>query len=181
MIKKEINDLVKDYPNCIIEEKYFEPGDLDGKDLIFLATDDPALHRDIKIMAGDKNILVNTADKPELCDFYLSSVVQKGHLKIAISTNGMSPTLAKRIKEMLSEVIPEDINTSLGNLNQIRSTLKGDFEHKTRVLNQITTSWINPDQELNKRKVLLKRIVLVLLIGTIGFILGLLYNRMVPI
>ena len=57
------------------------------------------LHEEIKAMATEKGILVNVADTPDLCDFYLGSIVQKGNLKIAISTNGKSPTAAKRIKK----------------------------------------------------------------------------------
>ena len=50
------------------------------------------------------------SNKPELCDFYLSSVVQKKNLKIAISTNGKSPTIAKRLKELFNELLPEDLD-----------------------------------------------------------------------
>ena len=85
--------------------------------------------------------MINVADTPELCDFYLGGVVTKGDLKIAISTNGQSPTLAKRIREMLEEAIPENINDLLENLNDLRKTLKGDFESKVRQLNEITKTW----------------------------------------
>ena len=61
----------------------------------------------IRDEAKSRGKLVNVADKPELCDFYLSSVVKKGDLKIAISTNGKSPTTAKRLKEVLQEALPD--------------------------------------------------------------------------
>ena len=63
--------------------------------------------------------LVNVADKPELCDFYLSSIVKKGNLKIAISTNGKSPTIAKRLKEQINEMIPNEIENVLDNMQLI--------------------------------------------------------------
>jgi precorrin-2 dehydrogenase/sirohydrochlorin ferrochelatase len=50
------------------------------------------------------------ADTPPLCDYYLGGIVTKGNVKIAISTNGKSPTTAKRLREFFEEVIPEDIN-----------------------------------------------------------------------
>lgn len=137
-IKTEISDLVLKHPHCKIIQRNFEASDLDGHDLAILATDDPILHAEIKPIANSKNILVNTADSPELCDFYLSSIVQKGHLKLAISTNGMSPTAAKRIKEMLKEALPDTLNDTIINLNEIRKTLKGDFEYKAQKLNDIT-------------------------------------------
>jgi siroheme synthase-like protein len=78
------------------------------------------------------------ADTPALCDFYLGSIVQKGDLKIAISTNGKSPTLAKRIRAFLEDVIPADIQTSLEQLESLRKQLKGDFQEKIKQLNEIT-------------------------------------------
>ena len=46
-----------------------------------------------------RNLLVNVADTPELCDFYLGGIVTKGNIKVAISTNGKSPTMAKRLRQ----------------------------------------------------------------------------------
>jgi uncharacterized membrane protein YfcA len=83
---------------------------------------------------------VNVADKPEQCDFYLGSIVQKGHLKIAISTNGKSPTLAKRLREVLSEAIPNEFDNLLESVHQLRNRLNGDFASKVRYLNEHTKS-----------------------------------------
>lgn len=179
LIKNEIIELIKESSGCVFEKRPFELHDLDGKDLIFLTTDDPDLHQTIKTIAAEKNILVNTADKPDLCDFYLSSIVQKGQLKIAISTNGMSPTMAKRIKEMLHDAIPDDINQSLDNLNQIRSTLKGNFDHKIKVLNKLTSPMIEPDKMIPKRYSLIKRLVVIGIVLVVGFLLGILFKGIV--
>ena len=84
-----------------ILEKEFEKNDLQGKDLVIAATGDRAISELIRTEATKQKILINVADTPDLCDFYLGSIVQKGDLKIAISTNGKSPTLAKRMKEVL--------------------------------------------------------------------------------
>jgi siroheme synthase-like protein len=89
--------------------------------------------------------LINVADTPELCDFYLGSIVQKGHLKIAISTNGKSPTIAKRIKQVLQEAIPDSLNEVLDKLQIIRDRLKGDFSEKVKQLNQITEVLVKKD------------------------------------
>ena len=78
------------------------------------------------------------ADKPELCDFYLSSVVKKGDLKIAISTNGKSPTVAKSLKEQINEMMPDEIGDVLENMQVIRKGLNGDFAAKVKHLNEIT-------------------------------------------
>jgi siroheme synthase-like protein len=93
--------------------------------------------------------LINVADKPELCDFYLGSIVQKGNLKIAISTNGKSPTIAKRLKEVLNEGLPGELDTTLEQMSRLRNTLKGDFAEKVKTLNEITSVLID-DAGFNK-------------------------------
>lgn len=123
-------------------ERKFRVRDLQNKDLILLASDDKSLHKRIKILAKKKRLLVNVADTPELCDFYLGSVVTKGNIKIGISTNGKSPTIAKRLREYLEEALPEDTNALLQNMQHIRQRLKGDFAQKVKVLNDITSSWL---------------------------------------
>ena len=68
----------------------------------------------------------------------MGGIVTKGNVKIAISTNGKSPTTAKRLRQFFEEVIPEDINKMVQNLNDYRKTIKGDFEEKVDKMNQIT-------------------------------------------
>ena len=87
-----------------------------GKDVAILATDSRELHEKIRIMASKRHLLLNVADTPHLCDFYLGAVVKKGDLKIGISTNGKSPTFAKRMRELFEDILPENINTILDNL-----------------------------------------------------------------
>jgi len=147
-IRTEIRELVSGHAQVTLEERPFEPTDLNGRQIVICATDNKALHQEIVVMAHAKGILVNVADTPELCDFYLSSVVQKGDLKVAISTNGRSPTIAKRLKETLSEVLPVELDDLLQNMTAIRNLLGGDFSEKVRILNTITASLAIGEQTL---------------------------------
>ncbi|RAV29869.1 precorrin-2 dehydrogenase/sirohydrochlorin ferrochelatase family protein [Sinomicrobium soli] len=115
---------------------------LHKKHMVIAATDDPEVNRQISEEARERNILVNVADTPELCDFYLGGIVTKGQVKIAISTNGKSPTMAKRLRQFFEEVIPEDIDELVENLNRYRSTLKESFDSKVARLNHLTRSFI---------------------------------------
>jgi siroheme synthase-like protein len=142
LVKKEVRDLLKNHPACILIERAFELTDLEKKELIFLATDDPQLHGMIKQAASEAGILVNVADTPDLCDFYLGSIVQKGSLKIAISTNGKSPTVEKRLKEILNDLLPDEIDGLLDNLQTIRNGLKGNFQEKVKQLNELTSGLV---------------------------------------
>lgn len=146
-ILPEVWELCSTSPRIKIVPRKFEMEDLNGKDLVFLATDDRALHEQIRIEARKRKILLNVADTPALCDFYLSSIVQKGDLKVAISTNGKSPTVAKRIKEFLNEIIPAEIQQTLEQMNKVRDTIRGDFQEKVKVLNRITSEWLQKKED----------------------------------
>lgn len=141
-IKEEIRTLAAGKKTIRLIERNFRLRDLHSKDLVILATDDQALHQRIKTLARKRRLLVNVADTPDLCDFYLGSVVSKGNLKIGISTNGKSPTIAKRIREYLEEVIPDDTDALLKNMQAIRERMKGDFASKVKMLNDLTSSWL---------------------------------------
>jgi len=125
-----------------LNRKFFI-SDLDQADILMLATDDRALHERVKVEARKRRILTNVADTPELCDFYLGSVVQKGDLKIGISTNGKSPTFAKRFREYLEEFLPESLQEVIDNLHKFRNNLKGDFQFKVKALNDLTSSFLH--------------------------------------
>lgn len=142
LVAKEISQPIKDLAaanaKIKLSERPFFPADLDEVQIVIIAINDYEESSVIAVLCKSRRKLVNVADKPELCDFYLSSVVQKKNLKIAISTNGKSPTLAKRLKELLNELLPEELDDVLENLYQIRGKLKGDFAAKVTALNEIT-------------------------------------------
>lgn len=141
-IKAEIKLLATHHDKFIVVERDFEWSDLENKNIVILATDNKELHAEIYTVARQRKILINVADTPTLCDFYLGAVVTKGNLKLGISTNGKSPTMAKRIREFFEEVLPESTDDLLNNMNAVRDRIKGDFAMKVRVLNEITTAWL---------------------------------------
>lgn len=138
IISGSVKELASAHPNVELVARNFRPGDLSDKDLVILATDDPELHKRIRTDARKQRILINVADTPDLCDFYLGSVVTKGNLKIGISTNGKSPTIARRMREFFEAALPDEIDDLLNNLNQIRDKISGDFREKVRRLNELT-------------------------------------------
>lgn len=147
-IADELLQRVHQVSTIQLHQRSYQIDDLSNIDIVITAVNNMVLSEQIKKDANTRGILVNTADKPELCDFYLASIVQKGNLKIAISTNGKSPTLAKRLKEVLFEVIPNDINITLDNLNVIRNGLKADFSYKVDKLNEITQSFLTSQKSI---------------------------------
>jgi len=141
-INEEIWKLGAQYPNIELMERVFLPADVDDQDIVIIAIDDKKESKRIRDIVKAKNKLVNVADKPDLCDFYMGSVVQKGNLKIGISTNGKSPTIAKRLKDLFNELLPDEMDELLDNMQEIRSNLKGDFLEKVNQLNTITKDFV---------------------------------------
>lgn len=138
-IKDEITELSLSHPSLKLFQRNFAWDDIENKQIIICTTDNKELHHKIYQKAREKGILINVADTPHLCDFYLGSIVQKGDLKIAISTNGKSPTFAKRLREIFTESLPsENINELLETLGAFRDKLKGDFQYKVKTLNDLT-------------------------------------------
>ncbi|WP_419868836.1 precorrin-2 dehydrogenase/sirohydrochlorin ferrochelatase family protein [Chryseobacterium sp. CT-SW4] len=144
----DLKEAFNQYPHIEYQVKEFEESDIENTDIVIAATNDNSLHQKIKQVANAKNILVNVADQPDLCDFYLGSIVKKGDLKIAISTNGKSPTIAKRLRETFDENIPDEIDEVLHHLQLLRTHLKGDFRNKLEILNKITQTLSHSPEDL---------------------------------
>ena len=136
MFRPEFLELAEKAETVTLIEDSYDEKYLGGKHLVIAATDDKKVNLQIRNEAKERFLLVNVADTPALCDFYLGGIVTKGNLKIAISTNGKSPTTAKRLRQLLEEVLPEEIDDLLDNLNAYRDTLKGDFEYKVKAMNE---------------------------------------------
>ncbi|RYY27527.1 MAG: ABC transporter permease [Chitinophagaceae bacterium] len=144
-ISAEVRAIAELHEGLILFEKPFEPSDLEGADVVVIAINDKQVSANIRQLAKVRKLLVNVADTPELCDFYLGSIVQKGNLKIAISTNGKSPTAAKRIKEVLQQALPDQLDAVIDNLHTIRNKLNGNFEYKVKKLNELTQGLVEKD------------------------------------
>ncbi len=126
----------------IVKEVY-KDSFLEGKHIVIACTDKVEVNKTVYLDCRKRSILVNVADNPPLCDFYMGGIVTKGNVKVAISTNGKSPTTAKRLRQFFEDVLPENIDDLVKNLNEYRKTIKGDFEDKVEALNEFTKSLVH--------------------------------------
>jgi len=136
----ELESLVEKHPSVKLTQAKFKKQMLKKRNMVIACTDDLKVNKRVHDLSRKRYLICNIADTPDLCDYYLGGIVTKGNVKIAISTNGKSPTTAKRLREFFEEVIPEDINKMVENLNEYRKTLKGNFEEKIQKMNEITES-----------------------------------------
>lgn len=142
MFRNETLQLAKNFDVDIVEDYYHERY-LKGKHMVVATTDQPQVNVQVYEDCRAQSILVNVADNPPYCDFYMGGIVTKGNVKVAISTNGQSPTTAKRLRQFFEDVIPENIDDLVKNLNEYRKTIKGNFEEKVQTLNEFTKGLIN--------------------------------------
>ena len=140
MFLPELEALVEKHPSVKLTQSKFKKKMLKKRHLVIACTDNLEVNKRVYDLSRKRFLICNIADTPPLCDYYLGGIVTKGNVKIAISTNGKSPTTAKRLREFFEEIIPDDINSMVENLNEYRKTLKGDFQEKVDKMNEITQS-----------------------------------------
>jgi siroheme synthase-like protein len=107
------------------ERRPYEPGDLEGTFIVIAATDDTDVNIGIYEDAEKRAMLVNVVDVPPLCNFILPAIVRQGSMAIAISTQGASPALAKRMKNEIAEQFGPAYAELAVILNEVRGWAKG--------------------------------------------------------
>jgi precorrin-2 dehydrogenase/sirohydrochlorin ferrochelatase len=143
-----------------LHRRNFEEADIEGMLLIVSATDDRRTQEHVAKLARDRGILINTVDRPALCDFIVPAIVRRGDVIVAISTSGKSPTLAAALRERVETVITPDAGRVAQLLGQIRVAVHerfSDADSRKAVFERIVASgildWISQcdDQEALKR------------------------------
>ena len=120
----------------------FEPGHLDGAFLVIAATSAPGVNEAVFGEADARGILCNAVDDIEHCHFYYGSVVQRGDLQIAISTNGKSPALAQRLRLQLEKQFGSEYKLWLEWLGAARELLRardGSADSKKALLHHLAS------------------------------------------
>ncbi|RLT35259.1 MAG: bifunctional precorrin-2 dehydrogenase/sirohydrochlorin ferrochelatase [Chloroflexi bacterium] len=98
-----------------LQQRVYEDGDVDGMDVVMVATDDGEVNARVAADARAQDIWVNAADDAANCDFILPSLAQRGTIAIATSTGGASPALARWLRERMEEFLSDDV-VALGDL-----------------------------------------------------------------
>lgn len=111
--KKELQYAGPDYQSYL----------LDTALLVVSSTNDRELNRRVSRDCFSRQILVNNVDDPSLCSFFFPSVVSRGPLSIAISTEGKSPAWARMLREQLEEMFSKEYEAFLDFLGEMRSSV----------------------------------------------------------
>ena len=98
----------------------FSETHLDGAFMVIAATDDTDLNRRVSRAAQKKGLLINAVDQPEDCNFIVPSILRRGDLRIAISTSGKSPAMARKVREDLETQFGDEYESFLNLMGRMR-------------------------------------------------------------
>ena len=117
----------------------YRASQLDASGLVIAATNDPALNERISEDCRERRIPVNVVDAPGLSDFIFGAIVQRGTLGVAVSTSGISPVLARLVKEKIHRLLPEGIL----NLNEFLRRRSAQVRRRLPALQPRRLFWQN--------------------------------------
>ena len=100
--------------------------------LVIGATDNSEVNLKIYKAASKKNILVNIVDSPEICNFIVPSIVERGDLIIAISTGGKSPALSKKLRKELEDRYGFEYSKFLNTMGSLRKKISSKIRDKKK-------------------------------------------------
>ncbi len=127
-----------------MKKRPYQASDLDGMFLVFGTTDDEELNRQISADAEKLNMLCNIADRPNVCNFILPSIVNRGDLVISISTSGKSPAFAKKLRKELDKQFGVEYAEFLRLMGAIREKLLSE-KHEPEAHKHLFEQFINSD------------------------------------
>ena len=137
-----LKDIYED--QLIIEERPYEKNDLEGAALVFSATNNSDVNKEVYKEAMERNIFINAVDDPPNCTFIVPSYFQRDDLIVSISTSGASPAMSARLRREIEKAVPQNIEEVLRALKNIRIILMNDesfialdFEKRGKLLKKI--------------------------------------------
>ncbi len=120
-------EFLKEEGLTILRQKY-EKRCLEGATLVIAATNEQEINQRVWEEARRHGLLVNVVDQPELCNFIVPSVVNRGELQISISTGGASPALARRMREELEDRFGPEYGDFIGLLSKMRPEVRSRID-----------------------------------------------------
>jgi uroporphyrin-III C-methyltransferase/precorrin-2 dehydrogenase/sirohydrochlorin ferrochelatase len=143
----------------------FHGSDLSGVALVFSATGDAGMDGHVAARAVAQNIPVNVVDRPELCTFLIPSIVNRGSVTVAISSDGASPVLTRRLREQIERLLPANLDRLADFLGSFRAAVRakvGGFDARRRLWEEVIDGPIGRDvlagRESTAREAMLSRI-----------------------
>ncbi len=101
--------------------------DYTAADLVFAASDDAERNAAAADAARAAGVPVNVHDRPDLSDFVVPALVERGDVVVGISTGGTSPVLARSLRAKIEQLLPPRLGDLARFLGRFRASAKGAF------------------------------------------------------
>lgn len=102
------------------QKSAYQDGMLQGSFLVIAATDSRAVNHAVAAWCDVHQVLVNVVDSLEESSFTVNAMVQRGDLLLAVSTNGISPAVSRRIRQELEQIYGPEYGIMLEILAEAR-------------------------------------------------------------
>ena len=104
----------------------YQTGDLYRAFAVVAATNNPTTNEQVATDASERGVLINVVDVPALSNFIVPSYLRRGDLTIAVSTNGKSPALSRKIRTRLEDVFEQEYADLITVVEGVRAELKSE-------------------------------------------------------
>jgi precorrin-2 dehydrogenase/sirohydrochlorin ferrochelatase len=121
-----------------------------GLRVLFVAGLQMAQSAELAGIARDHRVLVNVEDVLPFCDFHVPAILRRGDLAVSISTGGASPTLSRRLKAYLAEMLPPEWEQRTARIAAMREKMRVDGSTYREVMDATIAlieaeGWLPPD------------------------------------
>jgi precorrin-2 dehydrogenase/sirohydrochlorin ferrochelatase len=143
VIAPEVTGEIAACQDIDVELREYEEDDLEDAFLVIAATDNEKINRAVSEEAGQRRLFCNVVDMPELCSFIVPSVVERGPIKVAISTGGLSPALSRRLRLIIGKNIGDEYVVLAAIMGMVRPIVRshgGPAEGHKRVFELLIDS-----------------------------------------
>jgi precorrin-2 dehydrogenase/sirohydrochlorin ferrochelatase len=127
----ETDHLIKEH-SLTLHRRAYRSGDIEGFDIVIVATDTIELHREIYEESRGSRVLVNSVDDTAYCDFIFPSYIKQGDLTVSFSTSGASPAFAKQIRRYFQSKIPDTVDEFLQKMRFLRTQMPKGKERMSK-------------------------------------------------
>ena len=140
----------------LLVQRPFEDGDIEGADVVIMATNDSEVNSHIAAICKDKRILVNVVDVKKDCGFYFPAIIKQEDVVVSVSTGGSAPALASQIKKSIKSHLPDNCGdmakTLLEKRNEVLKTEPEEEKRKEIMLDMVKKEWKKSVIRIGTRK-----------------------------
>lgn len=130
---EKVLELIKNNSNICFQQRAFNFSDLSGKHMAIVAIDDIPLQKQIYDHCQQTQLLCNCVDSPDYCNFIFPALIIRGDLTVGVNTAGKAPYVSARIRKLIDEYLPTELNTIVDSAHKFRETVS-DKKQATQLI-----------------------------------------------